>query len=34
VAMQAVGRRYVEAFNRRHGRRGTVWRWRVPGNSD
>ncbi|MFP3566122.1 transposase [Paraburkholderia sp. SIMBA_030] len=26
VAMQAVGRRYVETFNRRHGRRGTVWR--------
>ena len=26
MAMQAVGRRYVEAFNRRHGRRGTVWR--------
>lgn len=26
MAMQAVGRRYVETFNRRHGRRGTVWR--------
>ena len=26
VAMQAIGRRYVETFNRRHGRRGTVWR--------
>ena len=26
VAMQAVGRRYVETFNRRHGRRGAVWR--------
>jgi putative transposase len=25
MAMQAVGRRYVETFNRRHGRRGTVW---------
>jgi putative transposase len=24
-AMQAVGRRYVAAFNRRHGRRGTLW---------
>ena len=26
VAMQAVGRRYVETFNRRHGRRGAMWR--------
>ena len=26
MAMQAVGRRYVETFNRRHGRRGAVWR--------
>jgi putative transposase len=26
MAMQAVGRRYVETFNRRHGRRGMVWR--------
>jgi putative transposase len=25
IAMQAVCRRYVETFNRRHGRRGTVW---------
>jgi putative transposase len=24
-AMQAVGRRYVAAFNRRHNRRGTLW---------
>jgi putative transposase len=24
-AMQAVGRRYVAAFNRRHGRSGTLW---------
>jgi len=24
-AMQAVGRSYVAAFNRRHGRRGTLW---------
>lgn len=23
--MQAVGRRYTSAFNRRHGRRGTLW---------
>jgi putative transposase len=23
--MQALGRRYVAAFNRRHGRRGTLW---------
>ncbi|MEX3788031.1 transposase [Paraburkholderia sp. BR14374] len=26
MAMQAVCRRYVETFNRRHGRRGAVWR--------
>jgi putative transposase len=26
MAMQAIGRRYVETFNRRHARRGTVWR--------
>ncbi|KXU93963.1 transposase [Caballeronia megalochromosomata] len=26
IAMQAVSRRYVETFNRRHGRRGAVWR--------
>ncbi|WP_433696385.1 transposase [Paraburkholderia phenoliruptrix] len=26
MAMQAVCRRYSETFNRRHGRRGTVWR--------
>ncbi|MBN3763562.1 transposase [Burkholderia sp. Ac-20365] len=26
MAMQAVCRRYVETFNRRHNRRGTVWR--------
>ena len=26
MVMQAVGRRYVETFNRRHGRRGMVWR--------
>ena len=26
MAMQAVGRRYVETFNRRHGRRGAMWR--------
>jgi putative transposase len=26
VAMQAISRRYVETFNRRHGCRGTVWR--------
>ncbi|ADG19851.1 protein of unknown function DUF1568 [Paraburkholderia atlantica] len=26
MAMQAVSRRYVETFNRRHGRRGAVWR--------
>ncbi len=27
--MQAVGRRYVQAFNRRHGRRGTLWEGRY-----
>ncbi|WP_109483720.1 transposase [Paraburkholderia sp. C35] len=26
MAMQAVCRRYVETFNRRHGRRGMMWR--------
>ena len=26
MAMQAVCRRYIETFNRRHNRRGTVWR--------
>jgi putative transposase len=26
MAMQAVCRRYVETFNRRHNRRGTMWR--------
>ncbi|BCQ28739.1 transposase [Caballeronia turbans] len=26
ITLQAVGRRYVETFNRRHGRRGAVWR--------
>jgi putative transposase len=26
MAMQAICRRYVETFNRRHGRRGTMWR--------
>ncbi|MFM0517441.1 MULTISPECIES: transposase [Caballeronia] len=25
ITMQAVSRRYVETFNRRHGRRGAVW---------
>jgi putative transposase len=28
-AMQAVGRRYVAAFNRRHGRTGTLWEGRF-----
>jgi len=28
-AMQAVGRRYVAAFNRRHGRSGTIWEGRY-----
>lgn len=27
--MQALGRRYVQAFNRRHGRRGTLWEGRY-----
>jgi putative transposase len=27
--MQALGRRYVAAFNRRHGRRGTLWEGRF-----
>ena len=27
--MQAVGRRYVAAFNRRHGRHGTLWEGRF-----
>src|SRR5258707_8365157 len=31
MAMQAVARRYIETFNRRHGRRGTVWRGGGPG---
>lgn len=26
MAMQAIGRRHLGTFNRRHGRRGTVWR--------
>jgi putative transposase len=26
MAMQGIGRRYVDTFNRRHGRRGTMWR--------
>ncbi|HEX7935940.1 MAG TPA: transposase [Paraburkholderia sp.] len=26
MAMQAISRRYIESFNRRHARRGTVWR--------
>jgi putative transposase len=26
ITLQAVGRQYVETFNRRHGRRGAVWR--------
>ena len=30
-AMQAVGRRYVAAFNRRHGRSGTLWDGRFRG---
>lgn len=28
-AMQALGRRYVAAFNRRHGRSGTMWEGRF-----
>jgi putative transposase len=30
-AMQALGRRYVAAFNRRHGRTGTLWEGRFRG---
>lgn len=29
TAMQALGRRYVAAFNRRHGRSGTLWEGRY-----
>jgi putative transposase len=29
LLMQALGRRYVQAFNRRHGRRGTLWEGRY-----
>lgn len=29
--MQALGRRYVAAFNRRHGRSGTLWEGRFRG---
>jgi putative transposase len=29
AAMQALGRRYVAAFNRRHGRTGTLWEGRY-----
>lgn len=29
TAMQALGRRYVAAFNRRHGRAGTLWEGRY-----
>jgi putative transposase len=29
IMMQALGRRYVAAFNRRHGRRGTLWEGRF-----
>ena len=29
VCMQAVGRAHVQAFNRRHGRRGTLWEGRY-----
>lgn len=29
LCMQAVGRSYVQAFNRRHGRRGTLWEGRY-----
>lgn len=28
-SMQALGRRYVQAFNRRHGRSGTLWEGRY-----
>ena len=27
--MQALGRNYVQAFNRRHARTGTLWSWTV-----
>lgn len=30
-AMQALGRRYVAGFNRRHGRSGTLWEGRFRG---
>jgi len=30
-AIQALGRRYVAAFNRRHGRSGTLWEGRFRG---
>lgn len=29
LCMQAVGRAYVQSFNRRHGRRGTLWEGRY-----
>src|SRR5688572_10856261 len=29
LVMQAVGRRYVRQFNRRHGRTGTLWEGRY-----
>lgn len=29
LCMQAVGRSYVQTFNRRHGRRGTLWEGRY-----
>lgn len=29
ACLQAVGRAYVQAFNRRHGRRGTLWEGRY-----
>ncbi len=29
LAMQSIGRRYVAAFNRRHGRRGSLWAGRF-----
>ncbi len=29
LLVQALGRRYVQAFNRRHGRRGTLWEGRY-----
>lgn len=31
LLMQAVGRQYVAAFNRRHGRAGTLWQGRFQG---